>query len=59
MFQLETKTCLYPVYILWWKFSTPAREHDHMTICGDKILLEGQEVIRVTNFHAHWLAFDD
>ena len=59
MFQLETDTCKYPVYILWWKFSTPVRENDYITICGDKIMLEGREVIRVTNFHDHWLAFDD
>lgn len=58
MFLLETEQRLYPVYIFWWKFSTPAREHDHMTICGDKILLEGQEAIRITHFHNHWVAFD-
>lgn len=59
MFTLETeKTHMYPIYVLWWKFSTPAREDDRMNICGDKIMLEGQEVIRVTNFHDHWLAFD-
>jgi len=59
MFQLETtEHGAYPVYILWWKFSTPLREHDCVTLCGDKLLLEGREVLRVTNFHTHWLAFD-
>jgi predicted nucleotidyltransferase len=59
MFTLETEKDQYPVYLWWWKFSTPAHEYDHMTICGDKIMLEGREVIRVTNFHDHWLAFDN
>lgn len=58
MFQLETEQWTYSVYVLWWKFSTPARENDRMTICGDKIMLEGREAIRVTHFHNHWLAFD-
>ncbi len=58
MFQLETEKCMYPVYVLWWKFSTPTRENDQMNICGDKVMLEGREVIRVTNFHDHWLVFD-
>jgi predicted nucleotidyltransferase len=57
MFTLSTEKHLYPVYIWWWKFSTPVRSHDRLTLCGDKIMLEGQEVIRVTNFHNHWLAF--
>jgi predicted nucleotidyltransferase len=58
MFTLLTEKHLYPVYIWWWKFSTPVRENDRLTLCGDKIMLEGREVIRVTNFHDHWLAFD-
>lgn len=58
MFQLETETCLYLVYIFWWKFSTPVHEDDHISICGDKVMLEGREVIRMTNFHDHWFAFD-
>lgn len=58
MFQLRSATGVYPVYILWWKFSTPAREHDQVSLCGDKILLNKQEVIRVTNFRNHWLAFE-
>lgn len=58
MFTLLTEKHLHPVYIWWWKFSTPVRENDRLTLCGDKIMLEGQEVIRVTNFHDHWLAFD-
>ena len=57
MFLLESETVVQPVYVLWWKFSTPVREHDHLTLCGDKILLDGREVIRVTHFHDHWLAF--
>lgn len=58
MFTLETDTQQYPVYILWWKFSTPVREYDRIHLCGDKIMLEGREALRVTNFHDHWLAFD-
>jgi hypothetical protein len=58
MFTLETEKQRYPVYILWWKFSTPVREYDALTLCGDMLLLEGREVIRVTNFHDHWLAFN-
>ncbi len=58
MFTLSTKTYQYPVYILWWKFSTPVCLHDRITLCGDRILLEGQEAIRMTNFHKHWMAFD-
>ncbi len=58
MFTLSTEKHRYPVYVWWWKFSTPVRSHDRLTLCGDKIMLEGREVIRVTNFHDHWLAFD-
>jgi|SRR5581483_9490051 len=58
MFTLSTEKHLYPVYIWWWKFSTPVRTHDRLTLCGDKIMLEGLEAIRMTNFHDHWLAFD-
>jgi len=58
MFTLVAENHRYPVYVWWWKFSTPVREHDRLTLCGDKILLEGREAIRVTNFHNHWVAFD-
>lgn len=57
MFLVESGAEIYPVSIFWWKFSTPAREGDQVSLCGDKILLDGQEVIRLTNFHDHWLAF--
>ncbi len=57
-FTLVTPQRLYPVYLMWWKLSTPVREEDRLTLCGDKILLQGQEVIRLTNFHEHWIAFD-
>ena len=58
MFTLETETGPYPVYIFWWKLSTPVRPDDEISICGDSILLEGREVIRLTNFRTHWIAIE-
>ena len=57
-FYVEAETGVYPVYIMWWKFSTPVRDHDSLTLCGDTLQLAGQEVLRVTHFRDHWLAFD-
>lgn len=46
------------VYIFWWKFSTPVREGDQVTLCGSLLDIEGRPVIRMTNFARHWLKID-
>jgi predicted nucleotidyltransferase len=43
------------IYIFWWKFSTPVREGDQITLCGSLLDVKGQPVIRMTNFTRHWL----
>lgn len=47
------------VYVFWWKFSTPVRDGDAVTLCGSLIAIEDETVIRLTNFSRHWLRIDD
>lgn len=55
MFTIEARSNSYPVYLFWWKFSTPVREDDNITLCGDLMKLRGQNIVRVTNYRNHWL----
>lgn len=47
------------VYILWWKFSTPVRDGDFVTLCGNLVTLDGKSTVRLTDFSRHWLRIDD
>jgi len=47
------------IYILWWKFSTPVRDQDSVTLCGSLLSGEMRPTVRLTNFTRHWLSIDD
>ncbi len=47
------------IYILWWKFSTPIRDRDAVTLCGSVVTAKSQPVVRLTDFTQHWLRIDD
>jgi len=55
MFTVESDGNRYPVYSFWWKFSSPVREADEVSVCGDVIDVNGQEVLRLTNYEDHWI----
>jgi hypothetical protein len=39
----------------WWKFASPVRDVDTITVRGSRRDLPGQAVIRVSSFTSHWL----
>jgi predicted nucleotidyltransferase len=43
------------IYVLWWKFSTPVRDGDAVTLCGSLVTAKGHSVVRLTDFTRHWL----
>lgn len=47
------------IYIFWWKFSTPVRDGDRVTLCGSLIPTERCFVVRLTSFTQHWLSIED
>jgi hypothetical protein len=55
MFRLVTTDCTYTVHLWWWKFASPVRDGDTITICGSHPDLPGQHIIRVSSFISHWL----
>lgn len=55
MFTVESGSAQYPVYSFWWKFSSPIKEDDRVAVCGDVIDVDGQEVLRLTNYEDHWI----
>jgi hypothetical protein len=54
-FCLDTGSYAYTVHLWWWKFSSPVRDGDTITVCGTRRNLPGQPVIRVSSFTSHWL----
>lgn len=54
-FTVETESGQQPIYSFWWKFSSPVRDEDRVALCGDVIDVEGQEVLRLTNYEDHWI----
>jgi hypothetical protein len=54
-FTLHSERRSYPVYCFWWKLSSPVREDDHVTVCGDVMNSDGQEVLRLTNYQDHYI----
>lgn len=59
IFELITETGRLKVCILWWKFSTPVRDGDQVTLCGTMILTGNVRILRLTNYSRHWLRIDD
>ncbi|MGH3972394.1 MAG: hypothetical protein ACRDS9_03585 [Pseudonocardiaceae bacterium] len=47
------------IYILWWKFSTPVRDGDAVTLRGSLVTAKSHPIVRLTNFTRHWLRIDD
>jgi hypothetical protein len=44
------------IAIFWWKFSTPVRDGDRVTLCDSVMTAENRPVVRLTNFTRHWLS---
>lgn len=55
MFRLVTAGYTYTVHLWWWKFASPVRDGDTITVCGSRRDLPGPYVIRVSSFTSHWL----
>jgi hypothetical protein len=59
MFRLVTVGYTYTVNLWWWKFASPVRNGETVTVCGTSLDLPGQRVIRVSSFTGHWLHIHD
>jgi hypothetical protein len=55
MFRLDTGSYTYTVHLWWWKFASPVRDGELVTVCGSRLDLPGEPVIRVSSFTRHWL----
>jgi hypothetical protein len=55
MFRLLTGSYAYTVHLWWWKFSSPVRDGETVTVRGSRLDLPGEPVIRVSSFTGHWL----
>ena len=55
MFRLVTVGHTYTVHLWWWKFASPVRNGDTITVCGSRRDLPGPDVIRVSSFTSQWL----
>jgi hypothetical protein len=58
-FDLTTRAGIIEIYILWWKFSTPVRDGDLVTLSGSMLPDSDHPVIRLTNYSRHWLRIHD
>jgi hypothetical protein len=43
------------IYRVWWKFSTPVRDGDVVTLYGDLIMADKQSVVLLAELCRHWL----
>ena len=59
MFRLVTTGYTYTVNLWWWKFASPVRDGETVTVCGTRLDMPGQRVIRVSSFTGHWLHIHD
>jgi predicted nucleotidyltransferase len=55
VFRLLTGSHAYTVHLWWWKFTSPVRDGETVTVCGSRRDLSGRDVIRVSRFTGHWL----
>ena len=55
VFCLLTGSYAYTVHLWWWKFASPVRDGETVTVCGSRRDLPGHDVIRVSSFTRHWL----
>ncbi len=58
-FSLITQRGHTDIYLLWWKFSTPVRDGDAVTLCGSLIMAKSHPIVRLTDFTQHWLRIED
>jgi predicted nucleotidyltransferase len=55
VFRLLTGGYAYTVHLWWWKFASPVRDGDTVTVCGSRRDPAGPGVIRLSSFTSHWL----
>jgi predicted nucleotidyltransferase len=55
VFRLTTAGYTYTIHLWWWKFASPVRDGDTITVCGSRRDLPGHDVIRVSSFTSHYL----
>jgi predicted nucleotidyltransferase len=55
LFRVVTAGYAYTVHLWWWKFASPVRDGETITIRGSRSDLLGRDVIRVSSFTRHWL----
>jgi hypothetical protein len=55
MFRLDTGSYTYTVHLWWWKFTSPVRDGDTITVRGSRRDLPDYPVIRISSFTNHWL----
>ena len=55
MFKVQTDGHAWTVHLWWWKFATPVRDGETVTVHGSRRNLPGESVIRVSSFTDHWL----
>lgn len=55
MFKVQTGGHAWTVHLWWWKFATPVRDGETVTVHGSRRDLPGEPVIRVSSFTDHWL----
>jgi hypothetical protein len=55
VFRLLTVGYAYTVHLSWWKFASPVRDGDTVTVCGSRRDPAGPGVIRLSSFTSHWL----
>jgi hypothetical protein len=55
VFRLVTAGYTYTVHLWWWKFASPVRDGDTVTVCGSRRDLAEPGVLRVSSFTSHWL----
>ena len=55
MVRLVTAGNTYTVNLWWWKFASPVRDGDTITVRGSRRDLPCHNVIRISSFTSHWL----
>ncbi|ADP79676.1 hypothetical protein [Pseudofrankia inefficax] len=58
-FDLTTDYGMVEIYIFWWKFSTPVRDGDSVTLRGSIFTNGERPVVRLSNYSRHWLRIEE
>ncbi len=43
------------IYCLWWKISSPVKDGDDVSVCGDLVNVNAVPTLRMAHFKNHWL----